>query len=172
MIIINRSINIILICSLSLLLESCSGDNTNLYKYIYDIKTRPPRPIEPIPKFAPLPKFKFPEYDNRRSPFKPVEFQKTSDRFAPDQNRVKEPLEAFPLDALKFVGTLKEANAVWALIKQPDKQITRIKIGNYMGQNFGHVIAIKDDFIKLEETLKVAGKWEKQITTLNLVTGK
>lgn len=163
--------NILFISSLSALLSACSGDNSDLMNYMNDVKSRPASPIEPIPKFAPLPSFKFPENDSRRSPFKPVDVKKRTDQSAPDQKRVKQPLEAFPLDALKFVGILKQSNSIWALIKAPDK-ITPVKVGDYMGQNYGRIISIKNDEIKLEETIKNSGTWEKHITTLNLVTGK
>lgn len=167
-----RIIKIFLIASLSLLLGSCSGDNTDLYKYINDTKARPSRAIEQIPKFSPLPIFKFPENDNRRSPFKPVDMKKVNDQNAPDKNRTKQPLEAYPLDALKFVGILKQGSEIWALIKTPSKQVARVRVGDYMGLNFGRIITIKDDLIKIQETKKISGTWEKSITTLNLDTGK
>jgi type IV pilus assembly protein PilP len=160
-----------LVSSLTLFLSACSGDNSDLMSYINEVKSRSGQPIEEIPKFAPLPIFKFPEHDTRRSPFKPVVL-KAADEYAPDQKRMKEPLEAFPLDALKFVGILKQGSDIWALIKAPDNKITPLKIGGYMGQNYGRIIAIKNDEIKLEETLRNSGKWEKNITTLNLDTGK
>ncbi|MCL9684433.1 pilus assembly protein PilP [Legionella maioricensis] len=165
-----QQIKILLISFVALLLNACSGDNSDLVKYINDIKARPALKIEPIPQFAPLPIFKFPENDNRRNPFKPIDLKRT-DLFAPDQKRRKQPLEAFPLDSLKFVGTLKEGSEVWALIKLPSNQISRIRIGEYMGQNYGRVIVIKGDLIKLEETIKNSGTWEKHITTINIFTG-
>ena len=159
------------ICLISMLLAACSVDNAELYRYINQIKTRPSRPIEPIPQFSPLPIYKFPDNDGRRSPFRPVDQKKRGDLLAPDSNRKKQPLEVFPLDALRYVGLLKEQNQVWALIQQPDKQVTRIAIGDYMGQNYGKVIEIKENFIKLQETVKITGKWENQTTTINLTAG-
>ncbi|HAT8114190.1 TPA: pilus assembly protein PilP [Legionella pneumophila] len=157
---------------LVLLLSACSGDNSDLVKYINEVKSRPERPIEPIPKFAPLPIFRFPENDDRRNPFKPIDQKKRNDIYAPDKKRPKQPLESFPLDALKFVGTLKKDNEIWALIRQPDGQISRVRVGDYMGQNYGRIILIKNDLIKLEETVQKSGTWEKQSTTINLDTGK
>ncbi|HAU4078665.1 TPA: pilus assembly protein PilP [Legionella pneumophila] len=157
---------------LVLLLSACSGDNSDLVKYINEVKSRPERPIEPIPKFAPLPIFRFPENDDRRNPFKPIDQKKRNDIYAPDKKRPKQPLESFPLDALKFVGTLKKDNEIWALIRQPEGQISRVRVGDYMGQNYGRIILIKNDLIKLEETVQKSGTWEKQSTTINLDTGK
>ena len=156
---------------ISILISACTGDNSDLVKYITDVKSRHGIPIEPIPKFSPLPVFRFPENDTRRSPFKPVEHQK-QDLYAPDQKRVRQPLEAYPLDALKFVGILKEDNILWALIKNPEKKIIPVKVGNYMGLNYGRIIAIKNNEIKLEETVKDSGTWAKRVTTLHYDTGK
>ena len=155
----------------AVLITACSGDNSDLLRYINSIKSRPGAPIEPIPKFSPLPVFRFPENDTRRSPFKPVEVKKAS-QLAPDQKRVKQPLESYPLDALTFVGILKEGNQLWALIRDPEKKVVAIKVGNYMGQNFGRVLSITSNEIKLEELIKNSGTWEKKITTINLNTSK
>jgi type IV pilus assembly protein PilP len=172
MIIIQKQLNILLIGFLSFLLNSCSGDNSDLIKYINDTKARKEKKIDPLPQFAPLPIFKFPEKDNRRNPFKPIDLIKRNDISAPDQKRKKQPLEAFALDNLKFVGTINQGSVTWALIKLPDHQISRIRIGEYMGLNYGKVVVIKTDFIKLEETLKNLGTWEKHTTTIHLYTGK
>ena len=113
--------NIGFFSSIALLCTACTGDNSDLLSYINEVKSRPGPPIEAIPKFAPLPVFKFPENDTRRSPFKPMEAKKT-DQYAPDQKRLKQALEAFPLDGLKFVGILKQGNQLWALILDPEKK--------------------------------------------------
>ncbi len=65
---------------------------------------------------------------------------------------------------------MEKDSTVWALIKDPEGKITPLRIGQYMGQNYGRVIAIKLNEIKLEETIKNSGTWEKHITTLQLAT--
>ncbi|AWN73753.1 pilus assembly protein PilP [Legionella anisa] len=170
---INRKQKIGCICSLSLLLVACSGNNDDLVRYIKEVKHRKTREIEPIPSFAPLPTFKFPDSGNRRNPFKPIAQKKEEvDVNAPDKNRPKEPLETYPLDALKFVGTLTQGNEIWALIKLPSSDITHVGIGNYMGQNYGRVVSITNNAIQLIETTQTSGKWEKHKITLELYTGK
>ena len=157
--------------SLILLCSACTGDNSDLENYINDVKSRPGPPVEAIPKLVPLPKFRFPENDTRRSPFKAMDI-KNPNQDAPDQTRVKQPLEAFPLDALKFVGILKQDNQLWALINNPQKKVIPVKVGNYMGLNYGRIISITNNEIKLEETVKNSGTWEKHITIIHLYTGK
>lgn len=162
----------VLISLLLIVLTACSGDNNDLSQYIHSVKMRKTRAILPIPTFAALPGFKFPEDDNRRNPFKPTSQKKLVDPFTPDQRRVRQVLEAYPLDSLKFVGTLTQDHQIWGLIKQPSSQISRVRVGDYMGQNYGRISVIKNNSIKLEETIKSAsGAWEKHMTTLELYTG-
>jgi len=158
----------LIVMGLSFLLISCSSDDSELTHYINKIKSRRPKPIEPIPDFEQLPKFTYPEGENRRSPFKPIIPKQQADLFAPNIKRPKQPLESFPLDALKFVGILKEDSNIWALIAQPGGMVTRVKMGDYMGQNYGQVISIKDKIIKIQEALKIGGKWEKKDISMSL----
>lgn len=154
---------------LSLLLCACSSSEDELTRYIHRVKSRPPKPIEPIPEFKPLAKFEFPVDDKRRSPFKPVT-EEGQDLFSPNTKRPKQPLEAFPLDALQFVGLLKQGHLVWALISQPSGLVTRVKVGDYLGKNYGQVTEIKENTMVIEETVQVAGRWEKRKITIDMHT--
>jgi len=64
---------------------------------------------------------------------------------------VGEPLEDFPLDTLRFKGTITKNGEKWGLIFAPDNTIHRVQVGNYMGQNHGRVIELTDTEIKLTE---------------------
>lgn len=91
----------------------------------------------------------------------------------PDMNRRKEPLESFPLESLRMVGTLARGNTIFALV-QADKALYQVRVGNYMGQNFGLVTAISDSDISLKELVEDAnGDWADRVSTLQLQeTGK
>ena len=165
---VKRSCNILPLLGFSLLI-ACGSSDDSLEKYMREIKNRPPKPVEPIPEYTPPPSFQYPENIKRRSPFKPIEgLQEEEQQLAPDIDRPKQPLEFYPLDALKFVGILKAGNQIWALIQRPDGVITRVRSGDYLGQNYGQIKKITEDTIKLEETVKVNGKWEKKPITLKL----
>lgn len=164
-----RLSRILLISAIAALVAACSSGEGELNRYINKIKSRPARPIEPIPEFAPLPKFVYPEDVSRRSPFVPIT-KKLDLGSAPDKNRPRDPLEAFPLDALKFVGILKEGALVWGLIQQPDDKIVRVRAGQYMGQNYGQVTSINDKRIKLVETVQIGGKWTQRNTEISIDT--
>ena len=60
----------------------------------------------------------------------------------PDQDRLKETLEGFDFDSLHMVGSLARGSQIWALIKDPEKGIHRVKVGNFIGRDHGRVVRI------------------------------
>jgi|SRR5688572_710015 type IV pilus assembly protein PilP len=86
----------------------------------------------------------------------------------PDMNRPKEPLEAFPLDAITMVGTLAQNKDMYALVRA-GTNLFRVKKGNYMGQNFGLITAIEESQINLKEVVQDSGgDWVERSTTLQM----
>ncbi|MBY0440139.1 MAG: pilus assembly protein PilP, partial [Burkholderiales bacterium] len=84
-------------------------------------------------------------------------------------NRRREPLEAFPLDNLKRVGSLQQGKAMFALIRTPDNNLFRVRQNNYIGQNFGLIIQVDETGMKLKELVQDgAGEWIERITSLFL----
>jgi type IV pilus assembly protein PilP len=89
---------------------------------------------------------------------------------APDTTRRKEPLEAYPLESLKMVGTLERASQRWALIKTPDSNLYRVHRGNYLGQNFGQIAMIAEGSITLKELIQdTTGSWSERTSNLQLL---
>jgi len=126
--------------------------------------------LDPLPQVKPYEPFAYNAFD-LPDPFRPrkVEPLKGSSKLAPDLNRRKEPLEAFPLESLQMVGTLQRGKGTYALVRTTDKDIYQVKVGNYMGQNFGVVIDINDGEIRLKELVQDgAGDWTERTSTLQL----
>src|SRR6266571_675906 len=96
--------------------------------------------LDPLPQMKPYEPFAYNAFD-LPDPFKPrkIEPAKGGSKLAPDTARRKEPLEAFPLESLQMVGTLQRGKSTFALVRTTDKDVYQIKVGNYMGQNFGVV---------------------------------
>lgn len=87
----------------------------------------------------------------------------------PDMNRRREPLEDYPLDALKMVGTLSRGKQSWAVIQAPDGSVHRASVGNHLGQNFGTITRITDDKISLIELIQGAvGDWVEREASVAL----
>ncbi len=140
----------LLFAALALLLGACSSDMDELQQYIASVKARKSTKIEPIPQIKQYEAFTYVAGD-RRDPFTPSVPAESKDSVHPDLNRNREPLEEFPLDALKMVGTINYDKVYYAMIKAPDGVIHRVTVGNYMGQNFGKITQISDAEVSLDE---------------------
>ena len=89
----------------------------------------------------------------------------------PELNRRKEPLEASPLDAVSMVGSLTKAGAPVALVRV-DNLIYQVRVGNYLGQNYGRITAVTESSLVLREIVQdAAGEWIERPTTLQLLEG-
>lgn len=87
---------------------------------------------------------------------------------APELARRREPLEAFPLDAMALVGTIVKAGQPVALLKV-DGLLYQIKVGNYLGQNFGRIVKVTETEVVLREIAQDAvGEWIERVATLQL----
>ena len=87
---------------------------------------------------------------------------------APELARRKEPLEAFPLDAMELVGSIIRAGQPVALVKV-DNLLYQVKPGNYLGLNFGRVSKISETEVTLREIVQDAvGEWIERVATLQL----
>lgn len=86
----------------------------------------------------------------------------------PDLDRRREPLEAYPLDAIKMVGTLEKPGLNYALL-QVDRAIFQVKVGNYIGQNLGMITNITDNTVEVKEIVQDAsGDWVERNARLEL----
>jgi type IV pilus assembly protein PilP len=69
-----------------------------------------------------------------------------------------------------MVGTLQQQKVMHALVKTPDNNLYRVRAGNYLGQNFGRIIAISETSIALKEIVQDStGSWEEKDQTLQLL---
>lgn len=87
---------------------------------------------------------------------------------APELARRKEPLEAYPLDAMKMVGSLIKEGQPVALLRV-DNLLYQVKPGNYLGQNYGKIVKVSETEIVLREIVQdAAGEWTERQATLQL----
>ncbi len=71
----------------------------------------------------------------------------------PDFNRPREQLESFPLESIQFVGVVSKKAKKHALVRV-DGALYQVAIGNHMGLDYGRVVAISDNEVKLVETVQ------------------
>ncbi len=91
---------------------------------------------------------------------------------APEMARRKEPLEAYPLDVMAMVGSLDKKGTPTALLKV-DKLLYQVRVGNYIGQNYGRITKITENSIQLREIVQDAtGDWIERTASLDLQEDK
>lgn len=161
------------VMAVMLSLSACSSHNySDLDKYIEDVKHKTKGRIEPLPEVKTYESYTYQAQD-LRDPFTPFT-EAPSEEMAqpgitPDINRKREALEAFPLDSLKFVGTIEKDGKTWGLITAPDKAIYRVQVGNHMGKNYGEIMALSESTILLKEIIpNGSGGWVEREASLAL----
>lgn len=146
-----------------LVLGACGGsESENIEKWMADVSKDMRGRVEKVEepkKFSP---YKY-ESDKQVDPFNPQKVaaliddkRKTpgaSTGPRPDLSRRKEVLESFPLENLKMVGMLQQKGAFYAIIKA-DQNLHRVRVGNYLGQNFGKITGITETEVTLQEMIE------------------
>lgn len=83
-------------------------------------------------------------------------------------NRRKEPLEFFTLDGMAMVGSVTKQGRPFALLRV-DNLLYQVKIGDYLGQNYGKITKITETEIALREIVQdAAGEWIERPSSLQL----
>lgn len=77
-------------------------------------------------------------------------------------------LEKYPIESLKMIGYLNVNNRPMAVIQVDDK-VKQIKVGDYIGLDFGMVTQISDKEVELRELIQdSAGDWSERKSSLYL----
>jgi type IV pilus assembly protein PilP len=156
-------------------LAGCSADVEELQQWT-EAKRREAKPS--VPKLQPPKKFDPEPYTSAQAvdPFSvqkltvglKQEARQLNPLLASELNRRKEPLESFPLDSMSMVGSFAKAGQPHALLRV-DSLLYQVKVGDYMGQNYGRIVKIGETELSLREVVQdAAGEWTERISTLQL----
>jgi type IV pilus assembly protein PilP len=86
----------------------------------------------------------------------------------PELNRRRESLEAFPLDGFTMVGSVIKEGKPLALVKV-EELLYQVRVGNYLGQNYGKITKITESEVVLREVVQdAAGEWVERAASLQL----
>lgn len=87
---------------------------------------------------------------------------------ASEMNRRREPLEAYPLDSMAMVGSVVRGGRQFALLRV-ENLLYQVKVGDYLGQNYGRVTRIAETEVALREIVQdAAGEWVERPAMLQL----
>ena len=166
------------------LLAACGGDEHSDLKSELDRMTKDMRGrIEKLPEVKPYEPVAYKAEKDAQGkpfvdPFRPTRIEVAqAEKVAPsaatarvkqEQDRAKEPLEAFALESIQMQGTLTQGKETFALVKA-GSNLYRVRKGNYMGQNFGVITAIDEGQISLKELVQDGGgEWIERQSSLQL----
>lgn len=148
-----------IVLAVPLLFGGCvNRDMSDLVRYADKVNAQKSHHIEPLPDIK-VPEVYAYASAGKTDPFKPLVQEKYVPKpeevivggIRPPANHVPEELEAYPLDSLRMVGTLSRGDETWGLITAPDGAVHRVQAGNYLGQNYGRVLAVGEDHVELVE---------------------
>ena len=155
------------------LMAGCADEQEDIQKWMREKSAGMRGAVKPLPEVKIFPVVDYvavselePFNAARIEPAKPEKRLVNDPRLDPDRQR--EPLEAYPLETLKMVGILGKGKSVNALI-QADKALYQVRVGNFIGRNYGKVIAINQDSLELQELIEDLNEgWVEKITTVQL----
>ena len=149
----------------SLALVACSGgDNEDLRQWMNEAAKDAKGSIPPLPQVKPYEPVPY-DVGNLMDPFKPARIGPDQRKgggggLQPDMDRGREPLESFPLMSRKKTS--------YAIILV-DGSLYQVRVGNYMGQNFGVITKILESELTLKELIQdSAGDWVERESSLLL----
>lgn len=150
------------------------GDDRDLDQAIQEIITKPRGAIKPPPEFKSIATYKY-DAHHLRAPFSvPVDERakqaSNAKSVEPDLERTKEYLESFSLNSLRMKGTINGPDEkLEALIQDTDGELSRVRIGSYLGRNFGRVTNIDEARVEILEIVPDGqDNWVERPTSLLL----
>lgn len=72
------------------------------------------------------------------------------------------------LDALHFIGLVRDGAITWALISQPGGLVCTVMVGDYLGKERGRVVRIMEDGVEIEKTVRIRQGLEMKLITLSM----
>lgn len=157
-------------------LAACSGEQFGDLKNELNDMTKDLRGrVDPLPQVRPYEPVAY-QAENEVDPFRPGRIEvalaggatPAAGGRAPDMDRPKEPLEAYPLESIQMVGSLTQGRETFGLVKA-GPNLYRVRKGNYMGQNFGVITGIDESQISLKELIQEgSGEWVERSSSLQL----
>lgn len=159
----------------ALMLVGCTGEQDELQQWTDQQKreVKPSvQPLSPPKKFDPQPYMALtgvePFSTQKLTVALKQEARQPNSLLAAEINRRKEPLEAYPLDSMSMVGSVAKQGRPYALLRV-DNLLYQVKLGDYIGQNYGKITKITETDISLREIVQdAAGEWIERTSALQL----
>ena len=154
-----------------LLLASCSSKHEDIRQWMAEAAQGQRGRIPPLPEVKPYEPIPYtieglePFSVSRLGLERPASGAHSAIR--PPIDKLPEPLEAFPLETLRYVGVMTKDRVRHGIIRA-DGALHQVRVGNFMGQNWGKITQITESEISLTEIVQDSfGEWsEREISLL------
>ena len=170
---------LLLIALFGFLAACSSGDHEDLKQWMADNTKDMKGGVPKLPEVKPYEPVPY-DVDAMLDPFKPGKIEPESKSkqgagkggaFQPefDARELRNSLlEKYPVESLKMIGFLNVNNTPMAVIQVEDK-VKQVKLGDYIGLDFGMVTKVSDKEIELRELIQdSAGDWSERKSSLYL----
>ncbi len=160
---------------LFVLTAGCSGEQDELQQWMEQQKREAKPSIQPLS----APKKFNPQAYSAMDGVEPFSTQKLTvalkqearqpnSLLSAEINRRKEPLEAYPLDSMSMVGSVVKQGRQYAFLRV-DNLLHNVKVGDYLGQNYGKITKISETDVSLREIVQdAAGEWIERTSVIQL----
>ncbi|QVL44954.1 MAG: pilus assembly protein PilP [Methylophilaceae bacterium] len=163
--------NVAVVVLLSCFLAGCDGgQGDDLDQFMENAAVNMSMTVDPLPEVLPYTPLPYNADDTLVDPFKARQTKRGAGSLQPNTNRPKELMESFPLESLLYVGSMSKQGSKFALIKTPDGVLHQLRVGNYIGPNFGLINSIQDGAITIKEVVQddFHGDWVERDASINL----
>jgi type IV pilus assembly protein PilP len=145
---------------LLVILSGCGGSGTaELNEWMADVKKNAKVNIPKLSEPKVYVPIAYTRPDGIDDPFSPSKLLVVFDRMknvkdpnAPDPNRLKEPLESYPLDTMRMVGYIENKKGKYAVL-QIDKVNHQVAVGMRIGQDDGLITKVTETGIVIKEKI-------------------
>ena len=158
-----------------MLTAGCSGEQDELQQWMEQQKREAKPSIQPLnapKKFNPQAYASMdgvePFSTQKLSVALKQEARQPNSLLSAEINRRKEPLEAYPLDSMGMVGSVVKQGRQYAFLRV-DNLLHNVKVGDYLGQNYGKITKISETDVSLREIVQdAAGEWIERTSVIQL----
>src|SRR5690606_3966296 len=121
----------IIVIQLCIFLAACQGGKgDDLDRFIAESAQDMRVKVDPLPEVKPYIPVEYNPDGTLNDPFKARKaLTAGASSLQPNLNRPREPLETYPLESLKFVGTIEKTKLKYGLIQTPDESVQQVKVG-------------------------------------------
>lgn len=168
----------LMVCLSVMWLTACGsgGNHDDLKQWMRESTKNLHGRIPPLPEVKPYEAARY-EAETLPDPFRPTQIdqdtkkRRGTGKLQPDfeaRELRNNPLERYPLESLNMIGYLKIGKMLYAVV-QAEQLVKQVKIGEYLGQDFGIVTQVSDTEVTVRELIQdSAGDWSERTSTLLL----